>query len=193
MKKLNPLKVEEKLSNKNFQLFSPDNFRALFQVSASSASKFINHYCQKGLFIKLRNGLYVLKRNTPSAQVVANHLYQPSYISLETALSFYGIIPEKVYSYASITTKASREFMALGQSFVYHRLKKEAFQGYIMKDKFLIAEPEKALADYLYFVALKRTSLNERLDLARLNKTKVRKWTKVFAYPRLNQLIQELI
>lgn len=197
MKKLNSLQVEETLLAKNLTLFTPNDFRALFQVSYDSASKFIHNYSQKGLFVKLRNGLYAIKRNVPPTLTIANHLYQPSYISLETALSFYGIIPEKVYSYTSITTKASREFVAIGQSFVYHRIKKQSFQGYITKqenqDKFLIAEPEKALVDYLYFTILTRSSVNDRLDLKRLSKTKVKKWVRVFDYPKLNQLINKLL
>lgn len=196
VKKLNPVEVQEKLIEHGMVIFTPREFCTLFTVSGFAARKFIHHYVGKGLFIKLRNGLYVLKGRHPSPYVIANKLYQPSYISLETALSFYHLIPEVVYSITSVTTKATREFPAVEQSFSYTRLKKTAFQGYQLTtsgdERFLIAEPEKAVADYLYLVALGQKTLNDRLRRERVNQAKVRQWAQLFAYRRLTKLIDEM-
>lgn len=64
---------------------------------------------KNGSLIRLKKGLYVvsteLSQQKLSRELVANHLLSPSYVSLESALSYYGLIPEKVYSVRSVTTK----------------------------------------------------------------------------------------
>ncbi len=196
VKKLNPVEVQGKLIERGIDIFTPREFCALFIVSGFAARKFIHHYVEKGLFIKLRNGLYALAGRHPSPYVIANKLYQPSYISLETALSFHHLIPEVVYSVTSVTTKATREFAAVEQSFSYIRLKKTVFQGYQLTtsgdDRFLIAEPEKAVADYLYLVALGKKTLNDRLRWERANQASVRHWARLFAHRRLTKLIDDI-
>lgn len=196
VKKLNPVIVQEKLTAGGLVIFTPHDFCALFEVAAGAAHKFIHRYTQKGLFIKLRNGLYVLKGKQPSSYVISNKLYQPSYISLETALSFHQLIPEVVYSITSITTKATREFITLNQSFSYTRFRKSVFQGYRLivsgEDRFLMAEPEKAVADYLYLVALGHRTLNDRLYVERFDKKKLEEWILIFKNRRLTQLVKDL-
>ena len=188
--------MQRKLEEKNFKMFTPFEFQQLFGVSNFSTSKFLYHYTQKGLFIKLRNGLYCLSSTSPNSFVIANRLYQPSYISLETALSFYGIIPETVYEITSITTKSTRRFQAIEKEFSYTRIKKEFFIGYSFyqqdNEKFLIAEPEKALFDYLYMVSLKKRQLNNRINILKLRKNKVKQWQKLFNHLEINKIIDNL-
>lgn len=196
VKKLNPIDVQNKLIDRGLTLFTPRDFYTLFAVSPPAAHKFIHHYVEKRLFIKLRNGVYALKEKQPSPYVIANKLYQPSYISLETALSYHQLIPEVVYSITSVTTKATREFVALEQSFSYTRIKKTVFQGYklmtIGSDRFLMAEPEKAVADYLYFVVLGRKALNDRLYWERCTIEKVKQWVALFQHDRLTRFFNDL-
>ena len=62
-----------------------------------------------------------------------------------------------------------------------------------MDSTILMAEPEKALADYLYFVVLKRRSLHyERLDLKKINKANLLKHIKLFKQPQMNKLVKEI-
>ncbi len=196
VKILNPVIAQEKLDERGLVIFTPEEFRSIFSVSAGATRKFIHSYTVRGLFIKLRNGLYVLKNRQPSPYVIANKLYKPSYISLETALSYHQLIPEVVYSITSVTTKATREFEALSQSFAYTRLKKSAFQGYQLVtqggDRFLMAEPEKAVVDYLYLVSLGRKTLNDRLYWNRLDSHKLHEWARLFNNRRLTKIINDL-
>ena len=89
----------------------------------------------------------------PESGLIANHIYGPSYLSMETALSHYGLIPERVYTVTSMTTKASKEFKtSIGlYSYSYLPLPYFAFgiKNVILHDKqqVLMASPEKALAD----------------------------------------------
>lgn len=196
VKKLNPVLAQNTLTAKKMEFFTPREFQLVFGVSAYATHKFLHQHAQKGFFIKLRNGLYILKSKIPSNWEIANRLYQPSYVSLESALSFHGIIPEVVYSTTSITTRPTRQFIALGQEFSYTRLKKSAYAGYLLsksgEGRFLIASPEKALADYLYFVSLGKKTLNDRLYLKKLDKRKLQSWVQLYKRPNLNRLIDQI-
>ncbi len=196
IKKLKRLEIEEKLKSLGLEVFTPKEFRGVFNVPQEIASVFISHNADSGLFVKLRNGFYMLKDSHPSHDLVANKLYQPSYISLERALSHYHIIPETVYGITSITTKPTREFDTPMGIFSYQRIKREAYTGYsleqIGRDKVLFAEAEKSLADYLYFVDLKRVSLNDRLELKNINRAKLVNYTKLFKRRGMIKLVDDI-
>src|SRR3990167_572204 len=105
IKRLKRIEVEEKLKSMGLDVFTPLEFRRIFGVSENTASRFITSNIDSGLFVKLRNNFYTLKDSHPSLCLIANKMYQPSYISLKKALSHYGIIPEAVYAITSVTTK----------------------------------------------------------------------------------------
>ena len=113
---------------------------------------------KKGLLIRLKKGMYVVSPQVSgqllSLELIANHLYGPSYVSMESALSYYGLIPERVYSVKSITTKHARKFENLLGKFEYIRSPKLCFPIGVQQQKknnrsFLIACPEKALCDLI--------------------------------------------
>lgn len=196
-KKLNPIKVQRELIRRNISMFSPLEFKRIFNVTKSATNFFINYHLKKGLFVKIRNGLYMLADYPANHYLIANRLYEPSYISFDAALSFYGIIPETIYAVISATTKTTREFKADNIRFVYHKLKKEVYTGYKaikhLDNTILMAEPEKALADYLYFVALKKRGLHyERLDLKKIKKTKLLFYIKLFKRPKMIELVEKI-
>ena len=193
---LKPLKIEETLREKNVHLFSMDEFCRIFGVKEQAAQNFVKNHTQD-LFIKLRNGLYALKLNPPSETEIANRLLAPSYISFEYALSRYGIIPESSYSITSATTKLTREFTAQGKIYEYNRIKAIAYRGYRTEKQgsatVLIAEPEKALADYLYFVDLRLKRLNDRLSTRHLKKSSVLRYASLFDRKSLMTLARKVL
>lgn len=193
---MNRIKVEEKLKSLGMLLFTPREFRDVFGVSDKTASVFIGRNLKSGLFIKLKNSYYLLKDSNPSIYCIANKLYSPSYISLEKALSYYGIIPETVYTVTSVTTKPTRRLTTPNGVFSYQSIKRGAFTGYdpihIQDSIVLFAEPEKALADYLYFVDLKKTSLNERLNLRSVTRKKLTHFAQLFGRKSLLTLIEQI-
>lgn len=196
IKKLNPIIASRELESKGFSVFTPKEFKRIFRVSSGAAGQFIHRHAKKNLFVKLRNGLYVLKENHLPTYFIANKIYRPSYISLETALSYYGIIPETVYSITSVTSKPTREFDALGMSFMYTRIKQATFRGYITQKEddyaYFIAEPEKALADYLYLVSIGKRSWNDRLYIKNISRKKLAFYAGLFGRKNLNHLIEKL-
>lgn len=138
----------------------------------------------------------MLKTDLPDEEEMANALYRPSYLSFEYVLSKYGIIPESVYSLTCATTKPTRVFTVDDKAFAYYTIKREAYTGYVLdKEKgsgVLIAEPEKALTDFLYFVALGHRMMNDRIDVTRLNKKKVLKYAKLYGREKVIDLVGKL-
>ena len=193
---MNRIQVEEMLKEKGLYVFSPREFCGILGIPLKTGAVFISRNLKSGLFIKLRNNYYMLKDSHLPLYALANKLYQPSYVSLETALSHYGIIPEVVYTVTSVTTKPTREFKTPKSIFSYQRIKKSVFAGYspvtIEGHVVLLAEPEKALADYLYFVDLKKISLNDRLNLKSIHKGKLLKFIGDFKRKSLQKIVKEI-
>ena len=112
----------------------------------------------EGTIVRLKKGLYVANTEdgTLSHELLANHLYGPSYVSMSWALSWYGLIPERVYLIQSLTTKHSRIFSNAIGMFHYQNCPDDYFpigittQGQV-KIHYLIASPEKALCDYICY------------------------------------------
>ena len=113
---------------------------------------------KNGYIIRLKRGLYVVNPEhsgkTLSSELIANHLYAPSYISMSTALRYYGLIPEAVYVHQSMTVKHSRSFQTPIGSYDYRYISREAFGVGVRSIHkgdyaFLMASPEKALCDLI--------------------------------------------
>lgn len=119
---------------------------------------------KNGELVRLKNGLYLIderikQRNTviiPFEQI-ANFLYGPSYVSMEWALSFYGMIPERVHTVTSMTLGRNKEYHTPVGDFSYLKLPSRCYSvGVTQKQSsdfvggFLIASPEKALADMVF-------------------------------------------
>lgn len=181
---LNLLQVQNTLTDQNWQIFQPFQFARLFNVSDISARKFLERYTKKGLFTRAKQNLYFFNPNRPQEFVLANQLYTPSYLSFETALSWHHLIPENVYSFTSTTSLSSREFSVNNLIFSYYKIKLSAFTGYtpekINDEVVLMADPEKAFIDYLYFVALGKKHWNDRLALGIIDWQKASKYVKLF-------------
>lgn len=196
-KKLKAITAPRILAERGLTLFTQQEFIRLFKVSKTAATFFLFNHCRSGLFVKLKNGLYALSNPFPSEEAIANRLYQPSYLSFEYVLARHGIIPESVYPVTSVTTKPSRQFEVEGKQYVYHTIKKEAYTGYhpqkINNRLVLMASPEKALVDTLYFVHLKKKTLNDRLNLSPLSKKRILDYAKVFKRPPFTKMIKELL
>ncbi len=216
---LKPLQVRETLLQKKVRTFTTRDFENIFRASPTRAKYFLETQTDEGLLTRLKRGIYALKTDLPSAEEIANNLYRPSYISFEYALAYWGILPEMPYAITSATTKPTREFIANDMAFTYFTIKPEAYTGYrlirtnkrtsLKGDKvpfsemnnitdigaFLMAEPEKALVDYLYFVSLGKKLENDRLYIepGTLDKSKLLGYAQLYDRKRLTELVIGLI
>lgn len=110
-----------------------------------------------GIIEPVKRGLYIsgkaVNSGRPENGLLANHILGPSYVSMDSALSYYGLIPEKVFVTTSMTTKASREFDTSAGLFTYTYLPLPYYAFGLNTVKFsenqmaLMASPEKALCD----------------------------------------------
>ena len=161
----------------------------------------LTRWVKKGYLLKIKNGIYVFKRDYKKikGEEIAAAIYQPSYLSLESALSAYGFIPEMVYAYVSVTGKINRTFDNEFGHFIYRHLKSELFWGYreikTGTGRYLIAEPEKALLDYFYLNLSKINSesdfenlrFNEDQLRETLNREKFVKYLQAFQIKKLKR------
>jgi predicted transcriptional regulator of viral defense system len=194
---LKSLPVREELVKKGVGIFTPLEFRRFFHTTESRAKYFLEEYTKRGLFLRLKNGLYILKTDPPLEEEIANRLYRPSYISFEYALAAHNILPEMPYAVTSATPKPTRTFAVRDRTFVYLTIKKGSFTGYTPIKRagrtILMAEPEKALVDYLYFVSLGKKSMNDRLNLANLDKRKIAGYVTLYQRPGLEKIFSEIL
>ena len=115
-------------------------------------------WVKKGYLIRLRQGYFAFseyKSRSDYSLYFANRIYRPSYISLHTALSFYGMIPEAVVQITSVTTLKTASFSNGFAEYSYKNIKESLMFGYelrAMADNRTLqfATPEKALLDLLY-------------------------------------------
>ena len=129
-----------------------------FYPDLKSAEKKVVWLEKNGYIIRLKRGLYVVNPEYTgkrlSNELIANHLYAPSYVSMSTALRYYGLIPEAVYVNQSMTVKHSRSFQTPIGNYDYKCISRGAFAvgvrtEHVADYAFLIASPEKALCDLI--------------------------------------------
>ncbi|MDR1895780.1 MAG: hypothetical protein LBR10_03210 [Prevotellaceae bacterium] len=118
----------------------------------------ITRWVKKGYLVRLRQGYYAFpeyKGKPDYSLYFANRIYKPSYISLHTALSFYGMIPEVVVQITGVTSLKTTSFTNDFGAYSYHTVKEHLMFGYDLKPMadnrtIQFATPEKALLDLLY-------------------------------------------
>lgn len=187
-------------------LFSREDVKLIFSDNCISSQQ-LSRWHKQGYLLKLKNGLYLLSgyENQISKFLIANKLYYPSYISLETALYEYGFIPDVPQTITSVTTrKTSFVKIGLGQ-FSYRKIKTDCFIGYepsrYLNNDVLFATPEKALVDFFYLnkQRLKKPGQIKELRLnhfglkEKVDKDKIQHYGALFKSSILNSLLKELI
>jgi len=113
--------------------------------------KIVTRLIEKNILQTLIDGKYQVTNTIATDFEIANYIYNPSYISLESALSYYGILAQFPYTTTSITTKKSNVYKISSKEYKFSQIKKDFFNEYKMIDGFLIATAEKAVFDLIYF------------------------------------------
>lgn len=182
------------LSENKYYVFSCQDIAAFFPaVNKTALIQSLFRWKKNGLIEALRKGLYELvypvRRELPDMHL-ANKIYSPSCVSLETALSHYSIIPEVAMAVTSITSKTTRRFKNSHGLFVYRSVQPKAFCGYTIENhggsEVMIAEPEKALVDLFHFKTLRGAEFDSRAlrfdskKILRLNRAKMDKYGRLY-------------
>lgn len=141
--------------------FSTDMIKSILKKEYSQPIQKINTMVKKGELIQLKKGIYTFSQDYRNHSLnliaTANMLYKPSYVSFEYALSFHGLIPERVYTITSASVSRNKDYETPLGRFSYKKVPLRAYPlGIEWKfDKndggYMIATAEKALCDKIYF------------------------------------------
>lgn len=200
--------IEFRKKMEEFPLFSTRDLKLI--LGAGFSRSFLNNlenWRKKGYVSQLRKGLYVLGHLKYEADpiILASKIYEPSYVSLETALGYYGIIPEAVFTTTSVTSRETKEISNDFGKFTYQKIKKEAFGGYeTLREKefnisFNMALPEKALVDFFYLNRNILDGSREQFEGYRYseefkyNKNRLLKFSRVFKNKKVSLVTNNFI
>ncbi|MDD4526433.1 MAG: hypothetical protein PHF25_00160 [Candidatus Margulisbacteria bacterium] len=172
----------------------------LFNESINQVQVQFSRFVDAGKLFRIRNSIYIFSEKYRQLNVnsfyLSAYILQPSYISLEKALEYYGLIPENVYVVTALTTKRANSFSNIVGDFSYRHIQEKLFFGYVSMDEsfpYFIAYPEKALLDYVYVNRLKVTiGMVEELRLQNLDVldiNKLRKFSVMFANKNIDKFV----
>ena len=133
---------------------------------------------QKSYIQKIRREYYCFQERKKDEQFLffaANKIYSPSYVSMESALAYYNLIPEAVFLTTSISTRNTAGYNTPVGDFSYNHVKTLLLFGYRLLQNdgvaIKIAEPEKVILDYLY---LKKLNSEDDIDALRFNEIQLK-------------------
>jgi len=189
---------------KDFTVFSFSDIRL---IDPHFHRRRLVEWQEKGYIKKIAKGHYVFADLTIDENIlyeIANRLYNPSYVSLESALSYYQVIPEAVYGITSVSTRRTYSFSTPFGEFHYRTIKPGFFFGYkitIFDSKsFKIADLEKALIDFFYLHPnLKSESdiislrFNTEIFMEKINHQKLQKYLRKLSKTALSERISKYL
>jgi predicted transcriptional regulator of viral defense system len=164
----------------------------------------LTRWVRQGLLVKLRQGFYAFPEYLPSrdfALYVSNRIYKPSYISLHTALAFYGIIPEAVVQITAVSSLKTEEFVNDFGTYSYKKMRENLIFGYELMSfgerTIQFATPEKALLDLLYLypfyntpAEMKELRLDEDYMQDELNRERLAEYAARFGSKALDRRVK---
>ena len=180
--------------------------REVRQIFPDFESRRFYEWQKKGYIKKLSRLSYIFSdRNINEAEnnFIANKLLEPSYISLESALRYYNLIPEVVFLTTSVTTRKTKLLKTPIGDFQYRKVKEKLFFGYKIINTgqiaYKIADPEKALLDFLYFRSdiksdgdIFELRINEESYREVIDQNKLKQYLEAFNSKALNKKIDKL-
>ena len=165
-------------------IFTDTTVRRLIQGTPHSRYGLVKRALRSGEIIHLRRGLYVLSKKYQRRPVnlyeIAQRIYGPSYISFASALSYHGWIPEAVYTVTSACAKRSKDVKTPLGLFSYTRIPSTKFYAGVDRISssegiFLMADPWRALMDYIYVHKKNWNSLKPVVESLRVDPGHLRK------------------
>ncbi|NLC31160.1 MAG: hypothetical protein GX765_03870 [Candidatus Moranbacteria bacterium] len=190
---------------KDFSVFSLDDIR---KIEPDFHRQRLNEWQNKGYIKKIIKEYYIfsdLEINESVLFIIANKIFDPSYVSLEMALSYYGLIPESVYGVTSVSSKKTYTFNAQIADFNYRKIKPALMFGYQLvryqNHNFKMAEIEKAVLDFFYFnpnlktegefeeLRINRDTFRERVNVQKL-KSYLGQFNNKLLEKRINRFIK---
>jgi predicted transcriptional regulator of viral defense system len=193
--------VTFKNSLRDFPVFSLADIRA---AHGGFDRRRLSEWQKKGYIKKIVKGYYFFSdvdMNEDTLSAIANKIYKPSYISFETAMSHYRLIPESIYMITSASTKRTSLFETPLARFSYRTIKPALFFGYsLLPGRIKMAYMEKAILDYFYINPAVQTDddfaslrINREEMLGRVNKERLADYMQRFSQKRLSKRMEHFL
>ena len=190
--------VSFKNSLNDFPVFSMSDIRA---VHPNFDRRRLSEWQKKGYIQKIIKGYYIFSEvgiDENMLSLIANKIYKPSYISFETAMSHYQLIPESIYMITSVSARRTYLFETPLARFSYRTVKPALFFGYtILHGGIKMAFMEKAILDFFYINPSVRTDddfsslrINKEEMLSQLKKKRLKDYVHRFNQKRLSNTVK---
>lgn len=179
-------KLLQKLKTIPKTYFSLADIRKFYEGNLNSLPVILSRMVKRGVLTKIRRGYFTFDLNQVDFEDFACAIKKPSYISLEYALYYYGLIDQVPESITLVTTGKSQTLFCNGKTLEYSHINLSLFFGYEIVKNTLIACKEKVILDELYLISLKKRSFNINPDWFKdIDKKLFKKWAR--AYPKCLQ------
>ena len=172
-----------KLNRTNQLILSTSDISRILGISIESSRVTASRYVSKGLLVRLKRDMYIPMERFRILEVrdqfrIANLLQTPSYVSLTTALSYWGISTQQQQNFVeSIALKRTKTVVTDSHTFTYSLIKEACYNGFEQKEDFFIATAEKAMADCVYLTSLGRYTLDiHAIDFSRIDMKKMQNY-----------------
>ena len=155
--------------------FGYEEIARVLGISEASSRVTASRYAKKGLLLRIKKNMYVLRERWIAAEkeekfLLANIAQTPSYISLATALDFYELTTQMQRNFfESVALKRTKKIDINGNIFRYTRIRNRLYHGFKKEKGVFIATPEKALLDAVYLMSYGRYAL----DLSAIDPKKI--------------------
>ncbi len=193
--------ISFKHSLRDFPVFSIADIRA---AHGGFDRRRLSEWQKKGYIKKIIKGYYLFSDvdiDESTLLAIANKIYKPSYISFETAMSYYRLIPESIYMITSASTRRTSMFETPMARFSYRTIKPALFFGYsLLPGGIKMAFMEKAILDYFYINPAVRTKddfvslrINREEMLSQVNRERLTDYVQRFHHKRLSKTMKHFL
>ena len=165
----------KKLIESEMKLVSSKTLKELLNIkNERTFYRITNDFIKNKILVNIEKNKYLVTGKNTTSFEIANFLYQPSYISLETALNYWGILSQFPFEVTNITSKKNVVKEYNEKIYTYSHISSKYFGMFTKKEGMLIALPEKALFDQIYLVSkgIKLANFDE-YDLTNINTKKL--------------------
>ncbi len=174
--------------------FGYEELARILGISAESGRVTAVRFVKQGVLVRPKKNIYILAEKWDNLAreekfMLANLMQSPSYVSLMTAMDYYEVTTQIQNNFIeSVLIYRTKRIEIEGAVFNYSRINKDLYSGFIKKEGFFIAVPEKAFLDALYLMSLGRYAFDiTSIDRARLDKSQIKKIAR--AYPKKTQVL----
>lgn len=176
-------------------LFTTEDLKKLLNIAKENTLyKRIERLINQGILLSITKGKYRYAYKEANDFEIANFIHNPSYLSFESALNFYGILIQTPYQMLSATTARSKRVEVNNKEYRYIHLSPELYFGYRKEKNFLIAYPEKAIIDQIYLAIKGLGTIDKKdLDLSKISRKRMTAFTKRIKNKLLKKKIGEFL